>query len=390
MRTISLYFVRLFFNNIVTRFFFRIFFIFSICLYPTINFSQVVLQFPNGAGDGALVSGVAGTVGAIYQWANVGSEGGVTIKAKIEIISIIGSATLTTIDGASTAADWEPQVAGPITTVGNSWGMKFQVRFYNAANNAAYSITSLKAQAIDIDGGGGVSALREFNTFDNPVSYTLETPTDLTATDVGGNIKFKSGLAFFNGISIAQTQLIASCNYSNVNNVYITCGVVAVGGTVPAGNRLHSINFRNVVVFIDPITLPIDLTCFKAVKENNIDVDLKWTTASELNNDYFTIERFDQSLFIPLFIVNGAGNSNEMNEYHFLDAHPAREILYYRLKQTDYNGESSYSEIISVDNRIHKKEIDNITDVLGLEVNEYYKGVVIVVYTDGSTSKMIQ
>lgn len=357
-------------------------------LIPVQDHSQIILQFPNGPGDGTLISGTAGAVGAIYQWLNVGTDGAITIKAKVEIISIIGGATLTTIDGSSTAVDWEPQVAGPTKTAGNSWGIKFQVRFYNAANNAPYILSSLKAQGIDIDGGGAGSALREFNVFDSPGSYTLETPTDLTATAVAGGIKFQSGQNAFSGISINQTQLIASCNYANINTISITCGVVAVGGTVPAGNRLHSFNFRNVVVFNDPINLPVEFVDFKASKESYVDI--KWITASEFNNDYFTLERYDELIFTPISIINGAGNSTIVNEYHYEDKEAPQAILYYRLKQTDFDGKVSFSEIISFDNRVYKKEIDTITNLLGIEVNEFYKGIVIVLYKDGSTSKVIQ
>lgn len=356
------------------------------------GFSQITLQFPNGAGNGVLVSGTVGTVGAVYEWPNVGTDGAVTIKSRVEIISIIGGATLTTIDGSSTPADWEPQIAGPNTTNGNSWGIKFQVRFYNAGTGAVYNMSSVRVQAIDIDGGGTGTTLREYNTFQTPNSYTLENPTELTASSVADGVKFTSSASSYSGISISQTQYIASCDYSNINSFYITCGVSASGGTVNATNRLHSVNFRNVVVFTDPVVLPVELISFKgeAIDNNRIRVD--WATASENNNDFFTLEQMDTTdEFCDLSIINGAGTDQNENYYYFVDEHPLfNSIIYYRLKQTDYDGSSTYFDPISVDNRVYKKEISMKTNVLGQEVNDMYRGVVILVFDDGTTVKIVQ
>ncbi len=355
--------------------------------------TQVVLQFPNGGGNGVLVSGTAGTVGAIYEWPNVGTEGGITIKARIEILSITGGATLTTIDGNSTAADWEPQVAGPTTTNGNSWGMKFQIRFYNVANGASYILSSLRAQGIDIDGGGSGSPLREYNTFQTPDSYTLENPTELTSSSNSDGTKFTSSASSFNGISIAQTQYIASCDYVNVSSINIVCGVTAVGGTVTATNRLHSFNFQNIVVFTAPVVeLPIELVSFNAKLESGSKVKIEWKTFTELNNDYFTIERRDKFVdYCNLGIINGAGSSESVNEYAFIDNDPPfNEIIYYRLVQTDYDGKMFVSDPISVDNRLVKKDIVMRTDIMGQEVNEMYRGVVLVIYADGTFTRIVQ
>lgn len=356
------------------------------------SFSQITLQFPNGAGNGVLVSGTAGTVGAIYEWPNVGTDGAITIKGRIEILAVTGGATLTTIDGASTAADWEPQIAGPSTTAGNSWGIKFQVRFYNAATSAAYTMSSFRVQAIDIDGGGTGSPLREYNTFQPPNSYTLETPTELTVTTEADGVRFTSSASAYSGISIAQTQYIASCDYTNVNSFNITCGVSASGGTVSATNRLHSVNFRNVVVFTDPVVLPVELISFtgKVIDHNRVRVD--WTTASENNNDFFTLEQMDTTdEYCDLSIINGAGTDQNENYYYFVDEHPLfNSIIYYRLKQTDYDGAFTYSYPITVDNRVYKKEISMKTNVLGQEVNDMYRGVVILVFDDGTTVKIVQ
>jgi hypothetical protein len=78
-------------------------------------------------------------------------------------------------------------------------------------------------------------------------------------------------------------------------------------------------------------------------------VEITWTTASETNNDFFTIERSqDGREFIPIGVVDGAGNSNTILNYKLMDADPYVGISYYRLKQTDFDGKFEYSEIKSV------------------------------------------
>jgi hypothetical protein len=94
--------------------------------------------------------------------------------------------------------------------------------------------------------------------------------------------------------------------------------------------------------------LPVELIYFNAVKENET-VLLNWTTASEFNNDYFTIERSKNAIdFSPVGIVYGAGNSNRPLDYTFTDMEPFDGISYYRLKQTDFDTHSTYSRIVRI------------------------------------------
>ena len=76
---------------------------------------------------------------------------------------------------------------------------------------------------------------------------------------------------------------------------------------------------------------------------------LRWVTISEINNDFFTIERSnDGRMFYEIGIVQGVGNSNIQNNYLLEDNNPLSGLSYYRLKQTDYDGQYSYSKIIVV------------------------------------------
>ena len=96
--------------------------------------------------------------------------------------------------------------------------------------------------------------------------------------------------------------------------------------------------------------LPIVLTEFTA-ELIDADVILNWITASEVNNDYFTIERsMDGSIWNAIGQVNGAGSSSTVNHYDFTDKDAPGMVLYYRLKQTDFNGNYEYSPIRVVNN----------------------------------------
>jgi hypothetical protein len=96
--------------------------------------------------------------------------------------------------------------------------------------------------------------------------------------------------------------------------------------------------------------LPIELLSFEAECENQ-NITLEWTTASEMNNDFFTIERsIDGINWQIISTITGAGNSSSIMNYSFIDISNSFENSYYRLKQTDFNGSNKYSSIIAVKN----------------------------------------
>lgn len=97
------------------------------------------------------------------------------------------------------------------------------------------------------------------------------------------------------------------------------------------------------------ITLPIELLNFDATIANNEWVELNWQTSSEINNDYFTIERsMDGINWEIVKNIDGSGNSSTLLNYSGIDSNPYSGISYYRLKQTDFDGQFSYSQIRSI------------------------------------------
>lgn len=94
--------------------------------------------------------------------------------------------------------------------------------------------------------------------------------------------------------------------------------------------------------------LPIELVSFVAKQKGNY-VSLNWATASEYNNDFFTVERSDDGkTFESLLTKKSQGNTNQISYYQGLDKLPYEDVSYYRLKQTDKDGKFSYSSIESI------------------------------------------
>ncbi len=93
---------------------------------------------------------------------------------------------------------------------------------------------------------------------------------------------------------------------------------------------------------------PIELASFtgEVLVEGNL---LKWVTASEDNNDYFTLEHsMDGINFTAIKQIDGAGNSITLKSYEYLDKDAVAGMSYYRLKQTDLNGDYSYGDVITL------------------------------------------
>ncbi|MFL5752085.1 MAG: glycine-rich domain-containing protein, partial [Bacteroidia bacterium] len=105
------------------------------------------------------------------------------------------------------------------------------------------------------------------------------------------------------------------------------------------------------------IPLPVTLVKFDATK-NNKQVDLYWKTSSEENCSHFTVQRsLDGANFEDIGFVKAAGNSNVPLEYYFTDESPSMSgVSYYRLKQTDFNGEESVSSMKVVEFEHNSKE----------------------------------
>ncbi|MEP7268403.1 MAG: hypothetical protein ABI844_12320 [Saprospiraceae bacterium] len=149
-------------------------------------------------------------------------------------------------------------------------------------------------------------------------------------------------------------------NYaSNIGSAIGTGTTIALGGvdythvTTPITFRFYGYQGNGGNFSIDDFTfngsvaLPIQLDIFEV--RNQLKPVLYWSTLSELNNDYFTVLRSKNGQdFQEIVRMKGNGTSDKLNEYSYIDQSPLTGKVYYRLKQTDFNGQFTYSTIKSI------------------------------------------
>jgi hypothetical protein len=103
--------------------------------------------------------------------------------------------------------------------------------------------------------------------------------------------------------------------------------------------------------------LPVELLYFLAEESKN-NVELAWATASEKNNDHFTVYRsLDGNNWEEISRVTGAGNSNNINNYTFTDNNPLNGTSYYKLRQTDFDGRYEDFKIVSVNIQLTQTQV---------------------------------
>ena len=136
-----------------------------------------------------------------------------------------------------------------------------------------------------------------------------------------------------------------------IDNVLVPCNAVdvgLVGYASPNGQGNMCTDPPPSLAGGNP--LPISLLTFTGTSSNE-GYSLFWQTATEIDNDYFAIERSDDAIdFETIGMVPGAGNSHNILSYEFTDENPSKGINYYRLTQYDFDGQSSSSDIIVYEN----------------------------------------
>lgn len=146
--------------------------------------------------------------------------------------------------------------------------------------------------------------------------------------------------------------------------------------------------------------LAVEWLYFEATPAES-QVLLTWATTSEINNNFFTVERSSEgNNWEKLTEIEAIGSSNEITEYETFDPEPYNGISYYRLKQTDLDGQYTYSNIVSVNMGINQRIINlypnptqkekiyvegnttdfsnfQITDLLGNDVSYFFTSSMI-------------
>lgn len=145
--------------------------------------------------------------------------------------------------------------------------------------------------------------------------------------------------------------LLTTGSNGTLNDSYTLTGpgTIRVSGTANRADEIITYSTTSTGCVNCSPALPAELLRFEAFVEG-ATVACSWETASEINCDYFIVERSPNGLdFTPVGMLHGAGTSSVMHSYKLYDSSPDTEnISYYRLAQTDFNGAVEYSEIRSV------------------------------------------
>ncbi len=182
--------------------------------------------------------------------------------------------------------------------------------------------------------------------------------------------------------------------WSGVSNTTFTSTITAGAGTFTGTEQFYLIMDGNAgssctytLTGINVVPLPIEMVWFQVKALENANL-LKFQIASQVDNDYFTVERTnDGENWMEIGEINGAGTTTIQTTYSFVDENFRLGYNYYRIKQTDYDGKHTYSETRLADNAIKTKEIATVVNGLGQAVTINESGLIFIQYTDGSVDK---
>jgi photosystem II stability/assembly factor-like uncharacterized protein len=201
------------------------------------------------------------------------------------------------------------------------------VEFYNpsygivAGEDGKVFVTTNGGTDWATSNAGGVGLMRGVHLFDEENAYVVGTPEQVFKTTNGGI----TWVSDFNG---ANTVALYKIKFTE-NNTGLICG--------SQGKFLINTDY-----------VPVELTGFAAIVYGN-DVQLNWTTKSELNNSGFEILRsVENNNWENIAFVPGFGTASEPKTYYFTDAELKSGFYSYRLKQIDFDGSFEYSDIVNV------------------------------------------
>lgn len=225
-------------------------------------------------------------------------------------------------------SDWRPFYVGQNDNTGTAGVMT--VTHTNSTSTSDVTIND-----------GGTSIARRHNSFWSP-----------TTTGTGGTYVLRAGGTNFGVIEQASHLRMATSTGTGVTGNH-SAGSGGppwyVNRTSVSRANLNANNFHLASTNAGSSPLPIELLSFSAQLKNNF-VELKWSTATETNNDFFTVERTSNvEHFEPILQIEGAGTTKELTDYKVIDPSPLYGRSYYRLKQTDFDGKYTYSSVSVID-----------------------------------------
>lgn len=267
-------------------------------------------------------------------------------------------------DGTASSGNATSFVSGPMKKIGddafvfpvgkgNAWARigisapssvtdEFTAQYFNAAYSNTTSMATTPSPVLN-----HVSVI-EYWTCDRTVGTSNVTVTLYWENSTSGATKFTSDLvvARWNGTAWENKgqSAITGSTPGNVTSNTVTSFSPFTFGSLTSGP-------------LNP--LPVTMLSFEGSLNADKKVDLQWKTATEINTDYFTVEKSRDGVnFSQLTIVDAAGNSNDVRKYAMIDPLPYANVTYYRLKITDLDGQSTYSNVVAI--------VNNEISVLGI------------------------
>jgi hypothetical protein len=218
----------------------------------------------------------------------------------------------------------------------------FNVTSAGAPATGTVSLATYATPANNLPFPAGVTNLNGAGSANTVDRFWIITPNGFSTTTPTSTLTFTATSAEVGSIANPRAQRWAPANYWEA----------AIGGQ--SNPTAFSVTVPNVsgyspwALAAAASPLPIQLISFDAFSRGNL-VELNWKTATELNNDFFTIERSNGGeKFEEVVKVKGMGTKVTETSYSSRDTAPFKGISYYRLKQTDFDGRFSYSNVVSV------------------------------------------
>ena len=321
----------------------------TLLFYPKVNFGQA----PNlGTASGFALftsNGAFGNVGATSVIKDIGTNAGAltgfppgTLVGQIHVADTASAQAATDLETAYNYLSGITCDTAIGTNLGSGQVLTPKVYCLNAA--------SILNGNLILDGQGNSNSLFIFK-IDGALTTNVLSNVNLIDSACICNVYWQINGGFqlgdssvFRGNVIANGAINLLESSSLLGRGLSRMGAISLNNNIVSADAINCDNLTS----INP--LPIELISFSA-DCNNQNILIKWSTATEVNNDYYTIERSKDGInWLLASIIVGAGNSNTMKNYSFTDSKSYSSVSYYRLKQTDFDGKFKYSDIISISN----------------------------------------
>lgn len=345
--------------------------------YIVMTNGQITISNMNFKNDGTFTSGTGtvnftGTVDQNIQGASLTTFNNIKINNASDLIADVDFDVKGNLEFTNGELDLKNSIVSLGTTgvivnetetnrikVGDPTNNTGTITIDRTINNATYNYTTLANIGIElitnknlgnitisrghqIQNGMGNQSIKRY--------YIIPGIGEITITN---NIKMKYFDVELNGL--IETNLIYFQEVSDMSTWWTPClTTITLNEAEFNDSTYDDWIYDHLVSFDDKFTLaskndplPIELLTFTANCINN-QIILEWTTASEINNDYFILEHsIDGLSFKPIDNINGAGNSSVFTKYSFIHDNPNASNNYYKLTQVDFDGNFETFDVIT-------------------------------------------